>query len=48
MPFPSFVTLTLSAAKGRGPDLKRLSAPSGAEPALSAGEGHPQGDTGLR
>jgi len=29
MPVPSFVTLTLSVAKGRGPELKRLSAPSG-------------------
>ncbi len=27
MPVPSFVTLTLSVAKGRGPELKRLSAP---------------------
>jgi hypothetical protein len=34
--------VTLSEA--RGPDLKRLSAPSAAEPALSTAEGHPQGD----
>jgi len=61
MPFSLFVTLTLTPSrargKGRGPDLKRLSAPSGAEPALSRGEGHPlasllgagsQGDSNLR
>jgi len=38
------VTLTLSEARGRGPEPNRVSAPSVAEPALSAAEGLPQGD----